>query len=68
MFLNAWKIHQEGGRRSLIIADNEDLTIQIEIRRVLDNSEARYHRLDEEIDSIIIYIKTNDDIILPSRR
>jgi hypothetical protein len=41
MFLNAWKIHQESGRRSLIIADNEDLTIQIEIRRVLDNSEAR---------------------------
>jgi len=54
MFLNAWKIHQEGGRRSLIIADNEDLTDQIEIRRVLDNSEARYHRQDEEIDSINI--------------
>jgi len=39
------------------MADNEDLTDHIEIRRILDNSEARYQRLDEEIGSIIIDLK-----------
>ena len=55
MHLNARRIEQEGGRHFILLAI-EDVTDAVESRRALEESEALYARLVEEINSIIIEV------------
>lgn len=63
MWLRARRINQEGGRRSLILLDIRDVTEQFRISRALEESEARYHRLVEEINSIIIEVNSDGVVV-----
>lgn len=62
MHINARRIEQEGVRNFILIA-LEDVTDAVESRRSLEASEARYHHLVEEINSIIIEIDYDGRIL-----
>ncbi len=66
MHLNARRIEQVGGRHFILLAI-EDVTDVVESRRSLEASEARYHHLVEEINSIIIQIDYDGRILFFNR-
>jgi PAS domain S-box-containing protein len=59
MLLQARRINQEGGRRSLILLHIRDETKQVRMRSELEKAEAQYTRLVEEINSVIIEINSD---------
>ena len=61
MHLNARRIEQEGGRHFILLAI-EDATDAVESRRAVEESEALYTRLVEEINSIIIEVSPDGAI------
>jgi len=66
MHLNARRIEQQSGR-NFILLTIEDVTDAVESRRSLEASEARYHHLVEEINSIIIQIDHDGRILFFNR-
>ncbi|MBD3315209.1 MAG: PAS domain S-box protein, partial [Chitinivibrionales bacterium] len=67
MVLNGRRIERKDGKPGLILLGIEDITERFMVRRRLEESEGRYRKLVEEINSIIIGIDQNGTITFFNR-